>query len=141
MPMVQEAAVPLVFNQQKRAHVVPRLINLHWPPMDAKSKVKTEGHSNTETSWQLERSRTSSHPSSLPPLPLRLLILHSALDPLQQLTSSIDDDTVPGLHLCPPPLISEVAMLRRDKQQQEALISPSSFCTDKHTEIIRIARC
>lgn len=37
---------------------------------------------------------------------------------------SIDDDTVPGLHLCPAPLISAVAMLGRDKQQQDALIFP-----------------
>lgn len=37
---------------------------------------------------------------------------------------SIDDDTVPGLHLRPPPLISAVGMLGRDKQQQDALIFP-----------------
>lgn len=37
---------------------------------------------------------------------------------------STDDDTVPGLHLGPPLLISVVTVLRGDKQQQGALIFP-----------------
>lgn len=49
-----------------------------------------------------------------------------------------DDDTVPGLHLCPPPLICAVAMLGRDKQQQDTLNLPLYFHTDEPKEIIRI---
>lgn len=45
---------------------------------------------------------------------------------------SIDDDTLPGLHLRPPPLIAAVAMQGRDKKQQDALIFLQSFHADKH---------
>lgn len=40
---------------------------------------------------------------------------------------SINDDIVPGLHLCPPSLMSAIVMLGKDKQQQGALISPLVF--------------
>lgn len=35
------------------------------------------------------------------------------------------DDTVPGLHLCPPHLICAASMLGRDKQQRDAPVFPS----------------
>src|SRR4029434_9540587 len=38
--MVQNAAVRLVFNQPKRAHVTPLLIELHWLPVAARIKFK-----------------------------------------------------------------------------------------------------
>src|SRR4029434_4743525 len=41
LQMVQNAAVCLVFNQPKRAHVTPLLIELHWLPVAARIKFKS----------------------------------------------------------------------------------------------------
>uniref|UniRef100_A0A672ZLQ3 Reverse transcriptase domain-containing protein n=1 Tax=Sphaeramia orbicularis TaxID=375764 RepID=A0A672ZLQ3_9TELE len=41
LQMVQNAAVRLVFNQPKRAHVTPLLIELHWLPIAARIKFKS----------------------------------------------------------------------------------------------------
>uniref|UniRef100_A0A3B1K4M6 Reverse transcriptase domain-containing protein n=1 Tax=Astyanax mexicanus TaxID=7994 RepID=A0A3B1K4M6_ASTMX len=40
LQMIQNAAARLVFNQPKRAHVTPLLIELHWLPVDARIKFK-----------------------------------------------------------------------------------------------------
>ncbi|KAG5276858.1 hypothetical protein AALO_G00110590 [Alosa alosa] len=39
--MIQNAAARLVYNQPKRAHVTPLLIQLHWLPMAARIKFKS----------------------------------------------------------------------------------------------------
>jgi len=39
--MIQNTAAHLVFNQQKRAHVTPLLIDLHWLPVAARIKFKS----------------------------------------------------------------------------------------------------
>src|SRR4029434_6504514 len=39
--MIQNAAACLVFNQPKRAHVTPLLIELHWLPVAARIKFVT----------------------------------------------------------------------------------------------------
>uniref|UniRef100_A0A8B9H3Q0 IQ motif containing GTPase activating protein 1 n=1 Tax=Astyanax mexicanus TaxID=7994 RepID=A0A8B9H3Q0_ASTMX len=39
--LLQNAAARLVFNQPKRVHVTPLLIELHWLPVDARIKFKT----------------------------------------------------------------------------------------------------
>ena len=39
--MIQNAAARLVFNQPKRAHVTPLLIDLHWLPVAARIKFKS----------------------------------------------------------------------------------------------------
>jgi len=41
LKMIQNAAARLVFNQPKRAHVTPLLIELHWLPVDARIKFKS----------------------------------------------------------------------------------------------------
>src|SRR4029434_1932846 len=41
LQMIQNAAARLVFNQQKRAHVTPLLIDLHWLPVAARVKFKS----------------------------------------------------------------------------------------------------
>ena len=41
LQMIQNAAVRLVFNQPKRAHVIPLLIELHWLPVAARIKFKS----------------------------------------------------------------------------------------------------
>ena len=41
LQMIQNAAVRLVFNQPKRAHVTPLLIELHWLPVAARIKFKS----------------------------------------------------------------------------------------------------
>uniref|UniRef100_A0A3B1JJG4 Reverse transcriptase domain-containing protein n=1 Tax=Astyanax mexicanus TaxID=7994 RepID=A0A3B1JJG4_ASTMX len=41
LQMIQNAAARLVFNQPKRAHVTPLLIELHWLSVDARIKFKT----------------------------------------------------------------------------------------------------
>src|SRR4029434_2339583 len=38
LQMIQNAAARLVFNQPKRAHVTPLLIELHWLPVAARIK-------------------------------------------------------------------------------------------------------
>src|SRR4029434_6985656 len=38
LQMIQNAAARLVFNQPKRAHVTPLLIDLHWLPVAARIK-------------------------------------------------------------------------------------------------------
>src|SRR4029434_7406782 len=40
LQMIQNAAARLVFNQPKRAHVTPLLIDLHWLPVAARIKFK-----------------------------------------------------------------------------------------------------
>ncbi|XP_076155180.1 uncharacterized protein LOC143138640 [Alosa pseudoharengus] len=40
LQMIQNAAARLVYNQPKRAHVTPLLIQLHWLPMAARIKFK-----------------------------------------------------------------------------------------------------
>src|SRR4029434_4978212 len=39
--MIQNAAARLVFNQPKRAHLTPLLIELHWLPLAARIKFKS----------------------------------------------------------------------------------------------------
>src|SRR4029434_1887691 len=39
--MIQNTAARLVFNQPKRAHVTPLLIELHWLPVTARIKFKS----------------------------------------------------------------------------------------------------
>ena len=39
--MIQTAVARLVFNQPKRAHVTPLLIELHWLPIAARIKFKS----------------------------------------------------------------------------------------------------
>src|SRR4029434_8684229 len=39
--MIQNAGARLVFNQPKRAHVTPLLIELHWLPVAARIKFKS----------------------------------------------------------------------------------------------------
>src|SRR4029434_3059428 len=41
LQMIQNAAPRLVFNQPKRAHVTPQLIELHWLPVAARIKFKS----------------------------------------------------------------------------------------------------
>ena len=41
LQMIQHAAAHLVFNQPKRAHVTPLLIELHWLPVGARIKFKS----------------------------------------------------------------------------------------------------
>ncbi len=41
LQMIQNAAVRLVYNQPKRAHVTPLLIQLHWLPLAARIKFKS----------------------------------------------------------------------------------------------------
>src|SRR4029434_2902355 len=41
LQMIQNAAARLVFNQPKRAHVTPLLIELHWLPVAARIKFKS----------------------------------------------------------------------------------------------------
>src|SRR4029434_7055770 len=41
LQMIQNAAARLVFNQPKRAHVTPLLIDLHWLPVPARIKFKS----------------------------------------------------------------------------------------------------
>src|SRR4029434_3175702 len=41
LQMIQNAAARLVFNQPKRAHVNPLLIELHWLPVAARIKFKS----------------------------------------------------------------------------------------------------
>src|SRR4029434_9503416 len=41
LQMIQNVAVRLVFNQPKRAHVTPLLIELHWLPVAARIKFKS----------------------------------------------------------------------------------------------------
>ncbi len=41
LQMIQNAAVWLVFNEPKRAHVTPLFISLHWLPVAARIKLKT----------------------------------------------------------------------------------------------------
>src|SRR4029434_10637788 len=41
LQMIQNAAARLVFNQPKRAHVTPLLIDLHWLPVAARIKFKS----------------------------------------------------------------------------------------------------
>src|SRR4029434_5782268 len=41
LQMIQHAAAHLVFNQPKRAHVTPLLIELHWLSVDARIKFKS----------------------------------------------------------------------------------------------------
>src|SRR4029434_7485255 len=41
LQMIQNAAVRVVFNQPKRAHVTPLLIELHWLPVAACIKFKS----------------------------------------------------------------------------------------------------
>ncbi len=41
LQMIQNAAVRLVFNEPKRAHVTPLFISLHWLPVAARIKFKT----------------------------------------------------------------------------------------------------
>ena len=41
LQMIQKAAGRLVFNQPKRAHVTPLLIELHWLPVAARIKFKS----------------------------------------------------------------------------------------------------
>ena len=41
LQMIQNAAARLVFNQPKRAHVTPLLIELHWLPVAACIKFKS----------------------------------------------------------------------------------------------------
>ncbi len=40
--MIQNAAACLVFNEPKRAHVTPLFISLHWLPVAARIKFKTQ---------------------------------------------------------------------------------------------------
>ncbi len=40
LQMIQNAAVRLVFNEPKRAHVTPLFISLHWLPVAARIKLK-----------------------------------------------------------------------------------------------------
>ena len=40
-PLQMNAAAHLVFNQPKRAHVTPLLIELHWLSVDARIKLKS----------------------------------------------------------------------------------------------------
>ncbi len=40
LQMIQNAAVRLVFNELKRAHVTPLFISLHWLPVAARIKLK-----------------------------------------------------------------------------------------------------
>lgn len=57
--------------------------------------------------------------------PPRLNPAPGAWDRLFGFCWSIDDDTVPGLHLRLPHLICAASMLGRDKQQQDAPVFPS----------------
>src|SRR4029434_4150562 len=41
LQMIQNAAGRLVFNQSKRAHVTPLVIELHWLPVAARIKFKS----------------------------------------------------------------------------------------------------
>ncbi|KAI2644894.1 Huntingtin [Labeo rohita] len=41
LQMIQNAAARLVFNEHKRAHVMPHFITLHWLPVAAHIKFKT----------------------------------------------------------------------------------------------------
>ena len=41
LQMIQNAAARLVFNQPKRAHVTPLLIELYWLPVAARIKFKS----------------------------------------------------------------------------------------------------
>src|SRR4029434_4069808 len=41
LQMIQNAAARLVFNQPKRAHVTPLLIDLHWLPVAGRIKFKS----------------------------------------------------------------------------------------------------
>ncbi|XP_066530386.1 uncharacterized protein [Hoplias malabaricus] len=41
LQMIQNAAARLVFNQPKRAHVTPLLVELHWLPLAARIKFKS----------------------------------------------------------------------------------------------------
>ncbi len=41
LPMIQNAAARLVFNEPKRTHVTPLSISLHWLPVAARIKFKT----------------------------------------------------------------------------------------------------
>src|SRR4029434_388270 len=41
LQMIQNAAARLVFNQPKRAHVTPLLIELNWLPVAARIKFKS----------------------------------------------------------------------------------------------------
>ena len=41
LQMIQNAAARLVFNQPKREHVTPLLIELHWLPVAAHIKFKS----------------------------------------------------------------------------------------------------
>src|SRR4029434_10404852 len=41
LQMIQNTAARLVFNQPKRAHVTPLLIELHWLPVAARIKFKS----------------------------------------------------------------------------------------------------
>ncbi len=40
--MIQNAAARLVFNEPKRVHVTPLFISLHWLPVAARIKFKTQ---------------------------------------------------------------------------------------------------
>ncbi len=42
LQMIQNAAARLVFNEPKRAHVTPLFISLHWLPVAARIKFKTQ---------------------------------------------------------------------------------------------------
>ncbi len=42
LQMIQNAAVRMVFNKPKRAHVTPLFISLHWLPVAARIKFKTQ---------------------------------------------------------------------------------------------------
>ncbi len=41
LQLIQNAAARLIFNETKRMHVTPLLINLHWLPIAARIKFKT----------------------------------------------------------------------------------------------------
>ncbi len=40
LPLIQNAAARLIFNEPKRTHVTPLFINLHWLPIAARIKFK-----------------------------------------------------------------------------------------------------
>ncbi len=63
LQMIQNAAARLVFNEPKRAHVIPLFMSLHWLPVAARIKFKTL--------MLVYRTTTGSAPSYFHSLPLQ----------------------------------------------------------------------
>ncbi len=67
LQMIQNAAARLVFNEPKRAHVIPLFVSLHWLPVAARIQFKTLMLAFRQPQAQHPPTSTQYYKSTSPP--------------------------------------------------------------------------